>query len=306
MNKKLMLFALCLFLMKCGIFHRRSFDPLSREFYDKARLIMTGEERHIFKHLPDQESRHVFIGDFWEKRDPDPDTEINEYKNEFFRRIEYANQFFREGIPGWKTDRGRIYIYFGPPDDWTEKPMHLDRDVKSLLVWSYYDHKFMVQFTDTIGDGTYRLNRFWSARGDNIQQHMERLQKRQAHTSKDSFGNRLSEFKLVYSSDIRKFLIYLPLEDLVFRDEQDLLKAEFDFTFYIYGTKGDWSRKYRETRSVAKSQEELLTQTELIFSFPFDLDQGSYYVDVVIVGRPEIGKTREVFKISVYGQKVSN
>src|ERR1039458_4640459 len=79
--------------------------------------IITDEERAAFKQLSNDEERDNFIEAFWQRRDPTPDTEENEYKEEHYRRIAYANEHFPAGIPGWKTDRGRIYIMYGPPDE---------------------------------------------------------------------------------------------------------------------------------------------------------------------------------------------
>jgi GWxTD domain-containing protein len=79
--------------------------------------IITDEERAAFKQLSNDEERDQFIEAFWQRRDPTPDTEENEYKEEHYRRIAYANEHFAAGIPGWKSDRGRIYIMYGPPDE---------------------------------------------------------------------------------------------------------------------------------------------------------------------------------------------
>ncbi|HEY1659614.1 MAG TPA: GWxTD domain-containing protein [Candidatus Sulfotelmatobacter sp.] len=79
--------------------------------------IITDQERAAFKQLSNDEERDNFIEAFWQRRDPTPDTEENEYKEEHYRRIAYANEHFAAGIPGWKTDRGRIYIMYGPADE---------------------------------------------------------------------------------------------------------------------------------------------------------------------------------------------
>ncbi|MGA6983752.1 MAG: GWxTD domain-containing protein [Candidatus Sulfotelmatobacter sp.] len=84
--------------------------------------IITDEERAAFKQLSNDEERDNFIEAFWQRRDPTPDTEENEYKEEHYRRIAYANEHFAAGIPGWKTDRGRIYIMYGPADEIDSHP----------------------------------------------------------------------------------------------------------------------------------------------------------------------------------------
>jgi len=78
--------------------------------------IITPEEKEAFKKLSNDEERDQFIEQFWLRRDPTPDTPENEYKEEHYRRIAYANEHFGAGLPGWKTDRGRIYIMWGPAD----------------------------------------------------------------------------------------------------------------------------------------------------------------------------------------------
>ncbi len=78
--------------------------------------IITDEEREVFLSLSTDEERESFIEQFWRRRDPDPQTAINEFKEEHYRRIAYANEHFASGLPGWRTDRGRVYIIHGPPD----------------------------------------------------------------------------------------------------------------------------------------------------------------------------------------------
>src|SRR6266704_3583246 len=84
--------------------------------------IITDEERAAFKQLSNDEERENFIESFWQRRDPTPDTAENEFKEEHYRRIAYANEHFPAGIPGWKTDRGRIYIVYGPADEIESHP----------------------------------------------------------------------------------------------------------------------------------------------------------------------------------------
>ena len=79
--------------------------------------IITPEERSAFVHLQTNEEREQFIEQFWQRRNPDPDSAENTFKEEHYRRIAYTNEHFASGIPGWKSDRGRIYIMWGPPDE---------------------------------------------------------------------------------------------------------------------------------------------------------------------------------------------
>ena len=91
--------------------------PYKKWLQEDVGYIISDEERKAFKTLQADEEREQFIEQFWLRRDPTPDTEENEYREEHYRRIAYANQHFASGIPGWKTDRGMIYIKYGPADE---------------------------------------------------------------------------------------------------------------------------------------------------------------------------------------------
>jgi GWxTD domain-containing protein len=84
--------------------------------------IIAPEERSAFLQLSTNEERETFIENFWARRNPDPDSPENTFKEEHYRRIAYTNEHYASGIPGWKTDRGRIYIMWGPPDETDSHP----------------------------------------------------------------------------------------------------------------------------------------------------------------------------------------
>jgi GWxTD domain-containing protein len=135
--------------------------------------IITPEERRAFLHLQTNEEREQFIEAFWQRRNPDPDSPENTYKEEYYRRIAYANEHFASGIPGWKTDRGKIYIMWGPPDEvdahptggtW-ERPM--DQGGGETTTYPYEDWRYRylpgigenveLEFVDPTGTGEYHL-----------------------------------------------------------------------------------------------------------------------------------------------------
>jgi len=91
--------------------------PYKKWLNEDVAYIITEEERKAFKGATTDAEREQFITQFWQRRDPTPDTEENEFKGEHYRRIAYANLAFASSLPGWKTDRGRIYITYGPPDE---------------------------------------------------------------------------------------------------------------------------------------------------------------------------------------------
>lgn len=96
--------------------------PYKKWLNEDVGYIITDEERKAFSRLTTDEERQQFVEQFWLRRDPTPDTEENEFKEEHYRRIAYANEHYASGIPGWKTDRGRIYIMYGPADEVESHP----------------------------------------------------------------------------------------------------------------------------------------------------------------------------------------
>ena len=97
-------------------------SPYERWIQEEVPYIITPEERGAFKKLSTDEEREQFIEQFWERRNPNPGSPENEFKEEYYRRIAYANEHYASGIPGWKSDRGRIYIMYGPADEIESHP----------------------------------------------------------------------------------------------------------------------------------------------------------------------------------------
>jgi GWxTD domain-containing protein len=97
-------------------------SPYKKWLQEEVPYIITDEERAAFRKLSTDEEREQFVEQFWERRNPNPGSPENEFKEEYYRRIAYANERFPSGIPGWKTDRGRIYIMWGPPDEIESHP----------------------------------------------------------------------------------------------------------------------------------------------------------------------------------------
>jgi GWxTD domain-containing protein len=96
--------------------------PYKKWLSDEVPYIITDTERAAFKKLATDDEREAFIENFWERRNPNPGSPENEFKEEYYRRIAYANEHYASGIQGWRTDRGRIYITYGPPDEIESHP----------------------------------------------------------------------------------------------------------------------------------------------------------------------------------------
>jgi GWxTD domain-containing protein len=135
--------------------------------------IITDEERKAFMQLSNDEERDSFIEAFWQRRDPTPDTEENEFKEEHYRRIAYANEHYAAGIPGWKTDRGHMYIVFGPADEIDshpsggsyERPMEEGGGETSTYPFETWRYRYiegigqevMIEFVDTCMCNDYHM-----------------------------------------------------------------------------------------------------------------------------------------------------
>jgi GWxTD domain-containing protein len=172
-------------------------DPLKRQLSDKERFkqqkelkqelhgtykkwvdedvhwIITDQELKAFKSLSNDEERDSFIEAFWQRRNPNPDSPENEFREEHYRRIAYANEHFAAGKPGWKTDRGHMYIAFGKPDDIESHPSGgmYDRPIAegggqtSTFPFEIWHYRYLegvgdnidIEFVDTCMCGDYHM-----------------------------------------------------------------------------------------------------------------------------------------------------
>src|SRR5438105_798788 len=147
--------------------------PYKKWLSEDVGYIITDEERKAFSRLATDEERQNFIEQFWLRRDPTPDTEENEFKEEHYRRIAYANEHYASGIPGWKADRGRIYIMFGPPDEneshpsggTYERPIEEGGGSTSTYPFEKWRYRYIegigsdinIEFVDPTMTGEYRM-----------------------------------------------------------------------------------------------------------------------------------------------------
>jgi GWxTD domain-containing protein len=138
-----------------------------------VRWIITDQERKAFENLSNDEERDSFIENFWLRRNPNPDSPENEYKDEHYARIAYANEHFAAGMPGWKTDRGHIYIAYGKPDSIDshpsggnyERPMDEGGGETSTFPFEVWHYRYLagigdnidIEFVDTCMCGDYHM-----------------------------------------------------------------------------------------------------------------------------------------------------
>jgi GWxTD domain-containing protein len=120
-----------------------------------SRYVLTNNEQKSLKGSSRKEKEVLFVS-YWKKRDNTPKTQYNEVMHEFYNRIDYVNEHFDGWQPGWETDRGQIYILFGPPDNISRSQSFNSNTISQL--WSYYRISKQFTFIDQNGFGDYRLN----------------------------------------------------------------------------------------------------------------------------------------------------
>jgi GWxTD domain-containing protein len=129
-------------------------DP--RTALEVLRYVATEQELREMDRLRTSEERNAYWAEFWRRRDPSPETGGNEAMDEFYKRVQYANQHFSAGVQGWKTDMGHVYIRFGQPDEVVRNPFRFEGPPEEI--WYYYRERLSFFFVDNDGFGRYELD----------------------------------------------------------------------------------------------------------------------------------------------------
>jgi len=263
--------ALMLLLLSCRLYKlERKLSPQNEEFLSQVRYIITPEERKIFLELPDPEKEN-FKEEFWRRRDPNPETEENEFKVEYFSRIQRANEIFRsEGRPGWLTDRGRIYVLFGPPMDRITNPV-FETEQQCSEVW-YYGN-FPVVFVDKYCRGefvliTYNLTEL---RELNLA-YMHDLNKAQMIMMQDTVFEKKTLFdfdwrlkkKSVTRSRVKAVIhLEFPYANLELEPWPDKLETQLEVLVELKDAEGNTVWKHQDLFSIAVTEQQLKEKRNL-------------------------------------------
>ncbi len=190
-----------------------------------------------------------------------------------------------------------MYIFFGPPDKIEREPFLVHQPgVQGYLLWVYYRFNLGIQFIDR-GNNSYKIDPYSGILGslnDAIDQAKFGL-----IFNEEDMPLRFMEFDLEYEQQAKEITISLPVKGLTFAEEEGVLTADFEFDFFVYQTGGPEKKEFHELRHIKVTEEELLDLKEATFSFSFPLEPGEYYFDVVIIGKPEVGKSRKFFKVKI-------
>lgn len=265
----------------------RELDQESREFYSKARYIITSEERKAFLALR-AEDRKAFIEDFWKRRDPTPATEENEYKTEYFNRIDESNRLFSGGgAPGWLQDRGRVYITLGPPDHREVYPRGVTFYGVPTEYWWY--GFFVIRFVDERWVDDYRIDPDSAAQITVINQAQTEWNKpleRLARGEPRAPAMPGLDVRIEKADDEgTRFTLVLPYRNIWMKAQGDRLEAGLEVTLKVLDAAGAEAWSFAQTYPLAidadRRKEALAGEFTAEAVAP--LGPGSYTVSVTVV-----------------------
>jgi len=310
-----------LFFSSCRLYNlERKLDPVNAEFLSQVRYIITKEERKIFLELPDAE-KDKFKEEFWKRRDPDPRTEENEFKIEYMNRLERANELFvSEGRQGYLTDRGRIYILFGPPE-YRETYSAGSYDAYEFLqgrsgeIWHYGN--FPVIFVDQNNTGIYTLVTydFSSIRELNLM-YMHELNLAQA-TAQQNFRGEKGFFDFNWTVEKRVIetnrfegmvIIEVPYSVIWFRSEEKKLKTTLDLYLELKDFNNDLIWQHEDTFEIEMSEEGLQEKKNMMYKIEVplvlekDVDrlrQGKNFLQAILKNRTGEEEAKKVMEFTI-------
>jgi len=259
---------------------RYELDASSREFLSKVRYTITKQEKDIFLSTPPPK-RQEFVDEFWKKRDPDPSTEINEFKEEYFRRLEISNVLFKEGTtPGWLQDRGRIYIVLGPPDNRLVNPGFRDFHYEN---W-YYEPNYVIVFEDRDLNGEYQITQEGEFTLMNILNDPRQTWR----------VTKVADKKVVFAFEMKileeaegqqKIQMKIPYNNIWMSDGGDKLETTLTVTAEIDDAateKRVWSTQKNFVLSLTEAELETMAGESYSLEIPLSLREGSYALTVLL------------------------
>jgi len=271
-------------------------DSAQDDFFARAKLIMSKFEIEIYTHLATAADRDEFIADFWKKRDPSPGSEENEFKDDFDKRVEFANRWFNErgpGDSGWDSDRGRILLMLGFPDQREQMPMLNQPRIKAAEIWTYQKFFLRLEFIDQEGVGQFRLEQWPLELLDAIEQ-VKQLG--------EPAGNK-NYFRFKVVRDDAGLVIEIPLQAIVLEERGDAVRTAFAITADVYC---DYVKLERLTltREFVQSRAEFTARKSIIIAIPYSFPKaGKYFLDVVVEELVSGQRSREFVKFKRTGKK---
>ena len=257
----------------------KNLNTEEKEFLSYVRYIITREERKAFLRLPPSE-RKAFIEEFWKRRDPDPETEKNEYKDEFFKRIEEAKHLFG-GTSGWLQDRGRIYVLFGPPHQREVYPRGIGFYDPPSEIWYYGFYRLV--FIDYGWNGNYKLEPQSAQLIAQINVAQIELRPR-VETKKERV---FFDFDLqIQKTAEEKHLcqIKVPYRNIWFSANGDKFQTTLEVTLAAFDSKEKkvWEEKISYPISLSKEDLKDLADKDYLIEIQLPLGAGAYQLEAIL------------------------
>jgi GWxTD domain-containing protein len=283
---------LSLFLASCALKQvGKDLDPESQKFLSEVRYLITKREREAFLKLPPSE-RDQFIEEFWKKRDLDPETEENKFKDEYYQRIKEANHLFTEGgTRGWLQDRGRIYILIGAPDQREAYPR--GRSFYDVPTEIWYYGLFRIIFIDSHWSGNYKLD-------PQSAQHVAEINKGQM-----AFKPRIMEdsyvgvFELGLEIDKTQkeqpiLRVKVPYKNIWLTAEGERLKTTLELSLVVFDASQKKVWEFENQYSILFEEDELeeLSGQEYVIEIPVVLERGDYDLFFELINTADGSKGR--------------
>ena len=274
-------------------------DPEQDDFYKYAHYFFTKNEREIFSSLTTKEARERFIENFWDIRDPNPYTEENEFKIEIESRYEFVSRYLREGpVPGWKTDRGRIYILLGPPSATREDIIPQGGGV---IQWYYEQYNVYVLFYDDKGFGVYEMDLTTVSLGllDVLDNNKFFIVNKEGKISWDNF-----DFDFNYDKNAKEVRIVVPANKINYQEiagNAEELEAKIKVDLVIYKTDHvDEFYKVSEIKSVTVPKDKVLEKNaEVTVIIPLELPGGKIKIDAIVADYLGESVHRKLIKLEI-------
>ncbi|NIM91635.1 MAG: GWxTD domain-containing protein [Candidatus Aminicenantes bacterium] len=284
-----------IFIQSCQSYRLKSkLGPEDAEFFSKVRYIITPEEKKVFTEIPPEE-RATWKEEFWKRRDPDLETEHNEFQETYFSRIKEANRLFTAGRPGWLTDRGEIFILLGPPTNIDKHPMGRGPGGRPTEVW-YYGF-FPVVFIDERGTGDY-------VRFQNDVIHIHKLNEaleaaRMTLQYRTEFFDYLLKFERENGRQV--IVVRIPFRKIWFKSTEEGGETILKLSLEVSDYSGQVVWAYEEDFPVKFSDKELVKRIgeDFVVRIPVKFNKGKYDLKSVLINKTgdEEGKKSLVLKI---------
>jgi len=270
---------------------QKNLAPEDKEFLSTVRYIITKQEKTAFLDLAPSE-RRPFIEEFWKKRDLTPATEVNEYKDEYIKRVKEAKHLFSgEGGPsGWLQDRGRVYILLGPPEQRETYPRGEDLGDIPVEYWHYGFHVLM--FRDYRKNGNYELQE-----GARMLAEISRTQELlnpEVKPERVAFDFNLDMKKPAEGQVL--ILISIPYDNIWLSAEGNELKTTLELSLEVFDSAEKRVREEAKIYPISLAKEDLkeLTGQDYLIETPVQLDPGNYRATITLknlTGQTKVKKT---------------